>query len=279
MAFPGLLVLLTLQTGSRGQSSAPTTLAFDVVSVRQNTSAGDPDTNVPLTRGDFYPPNGGVLKVRAMPLINLLNFAYKLTEFQKQELLAHAPGWIATDRFNVEARSERQPSKDEMRQMVQRLLSDRFALSVHEETREVPVLVMMLVKPGVTGPQLTPHATGDPACTKPDSHCGAFGAVPASVKGRRRIVGQDVRLQMFADEMAGLGHLGRPVLDRTGLRGTFDFQLEFLPERAPGAAASDDAAGATFLEALREQLGVKLEPARAPQTFTLVDHVEHPSAN
>ena len=77
--------------------------------------------------------------------------------------------------------------------------------------------------------------------------------------------------------------MDRPVLDRTGLTGKFDFAIEFSPQpdvpSAPGANFQPDPIGPTFMEALKEQLGLKLEPLSGPFDVLVIDHVEEPSAN
>ena len=94
---------------------------------------------------------------------------------------------------------------------------------------------------------------------------------------------RNTTLDLLANSLPGLGNLERPVVDRTGLSGRFDFTLEWVPERrtpsSPNADAPADPPGPTFLEALREQLGLKLESTRAPLRIPVVDHVELPSAN
>ena len=86
---------------------------------------------------------------------------------------------------------------------------------------------------------------------------------------------------LIADILTGPGNLGRPVLDKTGLTGTFDFTIEWTPE-LNGLLPPDvepDPSGPTFLEALKEQLGLKLDSQKGPVDVIVVDHVEHPSEN
>ena len=94
---------------------------------------------------------------------------------------------------------------------------------------------------------------------------------------------RDTTMQRVADSLPFLGNLGRPVVDQTGLTGTFDFTLNFVRESnqplSPGAETQPAPQGPTFLEALQEQLGLKLKPIKAPLKILVVDHVEEPSPN
>jgi uncharacterized protein (TIGR03435 family) len=102
---------------------------------------------VPLGPGDVYPPNGGVFSGTNVPLISYIYFAYKVTGSQFQLLLPHLPKWVLTDRFDIEARANGNPTKDQMRMMMQSLLADRFKLSMHYETQELPAFALVLANP------------------------------------------------------------------------------------------------------------------------------------
>jgi uncharacterized protein (TIGR03435 family) len=251
---------------------------------------------------------------RNFPLVTYIVFAYKLRGNQIQSPLPQLPGWVTKDRFDIQARAEGNPTqagggptKDQMRLMVRSLLADRFKFAVHTETRDVPVLAVVLVKPGSTrgstrgnpGPQLQPHPADSPCQTSvappsaaapiPDavqqSVAGGFPALcngilgmPPSVPGRSRLGGRNVTIGFMADLLSQRVNLGRPMIDATGLTGTFDFLLEFTPE-SQGLNAPPDPDGPTFEQALRDQLGLKLESRRSSMEVMVVDHVEHLSEN
>jgi uncharacterized protein (TIGR03435 family) len=84
-------------------------------------------------------------------------------------------------------------------------------------------------------------------------------------------------MPMIVSTFTSLGTLGRPVVDQTGLEGKYDWYVEFMPEYPPGVQLPPDASGATFLEALKSQLGIKLVAQKGPFDYILVDHIEHPS--
>ena len=184
------------------------------------------------------------------------------------------------------------------RLMMQSLLADRFKLAVHFETREVPVLALVLVKPGRTGPRLRPHGDGlacdakwvaPPDRSSPFVAPGAFmpscGAVGAITGPNNTVLlgARDTSTQLLANFLPAVQDLGRAVVDRTGLSGKFDFSLNWTPEpNRPtplGADAPPDTGGTTLIEALKEQLGLKLEPAKAQIQILVIDHVERPSPN
>ena len=104
---------------------------------------------------------GGRLSV-SFTLWTYISFADKLTASmqQKRALLTRLPKWFDTDFFEIEARAEGNPTRDQMRLMMQSLLSERFKLTVHFESPVVPVLALTIVKPGKPGPKLRPHAEG-----------------------------------------------------------------------------------------------------------------------
>ncbi len=139
----------TAATGSR--------LAFDVASVKPNKSDDQPNSNFPLGPGDVYTPNGGFFSATNQPLIAYIAFAYRIMSNQAQYLRPQLPEWVTTDRFDIQARAEGNPGKDQMRLLMRSMLADRFRLAIHTETREVPVLAFVLLKPGLTGRRLWRH--------------------------------------------------------------------------------------------------------------------------
>ena len=276
--------------------------AFDVASVKPNKSGNSPTSNFPLGPGDIYAPNGGFFSATNQPLITYLYFAYRIMSNQGRYLFPQLPEWVTTEKFDIQARAEGNPGKAEMRLMMRSLLADRFKLAVHYETRQVPLFAIVLVKPGKTGPQLQlhPHDTSCPTTPSPQPIkapqqlqtvaggfpvlCNGLFPLPASERGRMRVGGRNVTIGFIADTMSGMADLGRAMFDKTGINDTVDFVLEWAPERRnspqPGAASPPDApSGPTFQQALREQLGLKLESEKGPLEIIVVDHVEHPAEN
>ena len=279
--------------------------SFDVASVKPSKSGNQPYSNFPLGPGDVYVPNGGLFSASNFPLVTYILFAYKVIGNQAQYLLPQLPAWATSERFDIQARAEGNPGKDEMRLMMRALLADRFKLAVHYETRDVPVFAFVLAKPGKAGPQLQPHPADAPCPTTtpppsalasaqtPSPSQTVAGGFPAlcngilgmrpTVPGRMRLGGRNVTISFLADSLSAGSQLGRPMIDQTGLTGTFDFTLEYTPELRgplpPGADFQPDSSGPSFEEALQEQLGIKLKSEKGPVKVLVLDHVEHPSEN
>ena len=109
--------------------------------------------------------------------------------------------------------------------------------------------------------------------------------MPPTAPGLLAMGGRNVSIGLIAQVLTGFGNLGRPVRDQTGLAGNYDFLLEFAPDRRPGpddganAAAPPDTAGPGIQQALKQQLGLKLESQKRPVDAWIADHVEHPTEN
>ena len=279
---------------SNWQVAARKKLVFEVATIKPNVSDDPPKVNFILGPGDTYAETGGRFRTSNISLLDYVRFAYKLTDGQIEILQANAPKWITTTRFDIEAKSENpNPTKDQMRLMMQSLLAERFKLVVHAETRELPVLALVLAKPGKLGPQLRPHPAEDGACSnvvasadhpsEPESPspvptvCGGLMSVGVpSAPSHVRIGGRKVPLTLLAAHLSEMGQFDCPILDRTGLSGTFDFVLEWGPDPASVSATPEDHADRqTYLqEALQDQLGLKLERQKAPMDVLLIDHVD-----
>ena len=280
----------------------PAELSFDVASVKPSRSDLPPYSNFPLNSGDMYAANGGLFSASNFPLVTYIFFAYKLQGNQGQALIKQMPGWAMNERFNIEARAAGSPTKDQMRMMMRSLLADRFKLAVHSETREIPVLAFVLAKPGQTGPQLQPHSAGAPCSANPEPPAAGSpipktfsevvaGGLPelcnnilglSSNASRSRFAGRNVTLAYMTDLFSQRLERDRPMIDATGLSGTFDFLLEFMPEAqspAPDVNIPGGPDGLTFEQALRDQLGLKMESRRNAMSFIVLDHVERPSQN
>lgn len=286
-------VLLRAQsTASDWEKAAGSKLSFDVASVKRNTS-NRYRTRFPLDAGASYSPDGSLFSVEGCWLRLYIGFAYKLSPTQQQALETTLPQWANVDRFDIQARIPEgmSPTKDQLRLMVRTLLNERFKLVAHMESKQVPVYALVLVKRGVTGPQLKPHS--GPPCSAFQSlaerdakglpvPCGAFFVGEGNVDSLEG-GGRDISIQYFGDYISGLPvtitNVDRPVMDRTGLTGKFDIALEWAEPALPNATLSSDTSGVTFLEALQDQLGLKLKPTVGSVNSLIIDHIEEPSPN
>jgi bla regulator protein blaR1 len=287
-----------------GGTSAGGKMAFEIASVKPSQSEGRSTTNIPLL-GEAYAPTGGLLSITHQSLVNYLRFAFKDMKlaYQATADLAGAPAWVRSQPYDIEARAQSNPTKDQMRLMVQSLLADRFKLAIHYEKRQLPVYALVLAKEGKTGTQLKPDdgtcstTTSDiqtintspkfpqPAASPTSSlqiPCGVLMPVPANAPGRFRVAGRKVRLEFLAQmASAPVTGLDRVILDRTGLSGTYDISLEFSPVAVgpPPPGFTPDETGLTFSQALQDQLGLKLEPQLGPVDVVVIDYVQQPSEN
>jgi bla regulator protein BlaR1 len=295
------------QHGTDWQTAAGGKMAFEVASVKESQMFKPP--TFPMGFDNAYVP-GGTFSA-SLPLYVYVGFAYKLPAHQLDKLVsqAHLPAWVRDGPpfFAIEARAAGRPTKDQMRLMMQALLADRFKLAAHFESTEGPVFALTLVKPGRTGPKLRPHSQGPP-CPESSSFsipsprqirdgevfpttCGS--AVNGMGPGGARLVGfRDSTMTQLADSIYAngsmAGELDKPVVDQTGLAGTFDFTIEWMPgesdrlvrSRPPGSDAPKEIQpGTSFVAAVREQLGLKLVPSRGPIQSLVIDHIEKLSAN
>jgi uncharacterized protein (TIGR03435 family) len=284
------IAAFSLPLAARAQSPGSVlTPSFDVASVRQNKTSGPQRSSVPLDAGNVYSTldpgdtrtaAGGYFVAANQPLWRYIAFAYKLSGTQElalrfsmfEGLKSKAPSWVtggldtSADRFNIEARAPENTTIDEMRRMMQALLAERFQLVVHRESRDAPAFALVLVHPGATGPNLKPPL------------CGVIAHVSSSENPRSSFGGRAVPLSLLATSlptMTGMATLSRPVVDRTGLTGLYDFTLQWNASTDP--ETGDNAA--FFRSALKDQLGLELKPAHAPFEILVIDRVERPSQN
>jgi uncharacterized protein (TIGR03435 family) len=290
--------------------------SFDVASVRENNSGGAHSSNVNLdgsgnaywvmAKSDIPAANSDLFSATNQPLIRYIIFAYRLNGTQELALRfdyykglgLQVPGWVKNTSYDIEARSPGPATKDQMRLMMQSLLVDRFKLAVHWETRQAPVLALVPEKPGKLGPQIEPHPAGDdcakaelpdkaantassaPALSSLPIPCGWIAHLPPGAPGAHRFGGRNVTLAMLGTSLpaqTGLVVVPRPVIDRSGLAGGFDFWMEWTPEDT--SEVNNSETGGTFLDALKNQLGLKLVPQDGPVEVLVIDHAEQPTPN
>jgi bla regulator protein blaR1 len=301
LAMPGLRAQADAQTLSETFEANAGKMAFDVASVKLNKSHDRPTANIGMTLDDTYVPTGGLLSVTGATLMAYLRFAYKTNMIP-----AGLPDWGRTERFDIQARAQGNPTKDQFRLMLQSLLANRFKLAVHYETKPTPIYALVLAKPGKKGPQLRrddepctttaqdiqalnaapplpqPASSPEAAAQEPPIACGTLMPVPASAAGRMQIAGSKVPIALLARSATNpASGVDRLVIDRTGLNGTFDIRFEWAP-RLNGPAPRNfepDPTGPTFFQALEDQLGLKLVPQTEPVDVLIIDHVERPSEN
>jgi bla regulator protein BlaR1 len=256
---------------ARAQSSPADALGppFTSVSVKVNTS--DDSKSYPWTIG----PDGR-FAVKNIRLWNLIAAAYQLQGGRLWE----GPGWLGSDRFDIEAKADGNPSSERILSMVRRLLADRFHLLAHTETRELPIYALVVATSDSSlGAQLRPSQCTGKASAPPPGPYDASAPPPVMCGGVQsrpgRLSARWVTMEELADNGLSL-IMGRVVRDRTGLTGHFDLDASWTPDTRPPGPQAFGVGPSTFV-ALEEQLGLRLAPETAPVDGLVIDRVEKPA--
>jgi uncharacterized protein (TIGR03435 family) len=247
----GASAIVLIASGVFGQSAQPPR-AFEVAAVKLHE--GSPNGI------DQFSSSGARANYRAYPMADLVREAYDLKDYQVSFVVPQ-PGDIYYDIF-AEAGGDVVPTRSEFRQMLQALLADRFKLKVHTAKKQMPVYALVV---GKNGPKFKKSA--------PD-------AVSSNLHGmnRRNYVVTQTKATMedLAQDMSYFG-VDRPVVDKTGLTGTYDYRLEATPESR--IDNNPELSDIRVFTAVQEQLGLKLVSQKAPVEVLVVDHMEKPSEN
>jgi uncharacterized protein (TIGR03435 family) len=255
---------------------------FDVASIKRTPPIPPNPFGFPVAPSIRLEPGGRFTASRAT-LRDLLRFAYELETF----LIQGGPEWMASDRFEVVARAASPDAEaPAIRAMVRTLLAERFTLRTHIESRELPVFNLVMARnDGRPGPALKPSTI---ECASVRARRGPAPAAPRDASQRSCEIAFDMNggIMTVGLEGASIAELlrglvtetRRPVVDRTGLAGTFDGQLTFKPEPLPGfPPLPGSVEGISVFTALQEQFGLKLEAGRSPVDVLIVDGAAPPS--
>lgn len=262
---------------------------WEVVSIRP-CSGGEPDQR---TGGNSSP---GRLRLSCMDVGSLIQDAYvtnaggRFSDPSTALPVEGIPGSIKSERYSIDAEADGNPSMTIMLgPMLQSLLEDRFKVKIHHETKETPIYALTAAK---TGSKLKPWPEG--SCVP--QHVGT-DARPSQGQRRCQLHRQrsggsgtvDAEGLDINDLIQFVLALDRPVVDKTGLTGLYNFHMEFAldqtttpalaPPGTPPTAISDPAGAPSVFTAVQEQLGLKLEPTKEPRDLIVIDHVERPSEN
>ena len=219
---------------------------FEIASIKPTTSERQNRLNMDFCR------EGGSFRVAGTPVSWSLRYAYHLADYQ----LVGGPPWLEAfdSSYDIEARPPAPANNSQCRLMLQQLFADRFHLTLHRATKELPVYLLVI---GKNGPKI--HHGGGVKLN---------GSIQVDDKGHDD-------WEDGWDLPALAGHLsdfaGRPVLDRTGLDGKFAIDLSF--------SRSDNDDRPSIADAVQQQLGLRLESAREPIEVLIIDHIEKPAAN
>jgi uncharacterized protein (TIGR03435 family) len=256
----------TTESAQRLNTTIPD-VGFRNVSVTANTSDDTRAYPSTTTGGRFVAMNARVGQ--------LIANAYGLSGVRRQG----GPVWLNTDRFDITADVDGEPSQAQTMAMVRKLLADTFGLRVHVETQTQPVFTLVVANAsGALGPRLRPSVCREKGVSPPgpfDSTnppplpCGAFRTRPGTLTGL---------WQTMPEMAAGLSLiLGRQVTDGTGLSGKFDMDAEWTPDSRPPGPQAFGVGPATFA-AIEEQLGLKLEERNGPVQVLVIDQAEKPAS-
>jgi uncharacterized protein (TIGR03435 family) len=236
--------------------------SFDVATIKPNNSGATTIQGLTM--------NGRNFATRNSSLADLIGFAY---EVQAKQIVG-GPDWLEKDRYDIAAVPDQEgaPNVQQLRLMVQKLLALRFSLKFHHDQRELSAYVLTV---GKNGQKLTP--------TQLKGSLPGMGMRPGPtgltmVMANARLVDFTSFLQMIV--------LDRPVVDRTGITGRFDYNVTFTPDdsqfnghppKLPQTESSDSAPN--LFTAIQEQLGLKLDAQKTSVDVIAIDHVDKPSAN
>ncbi len=262
-----VLFLWAAGSATYGQESR-----FDAVSIKVNRSGE--------TQIRYEAPTGRLTAIN-VPLRFFIRRAFELPDAR----IVGGPAWLETERFDIVATLPADADSDMMRRMMQTLLADRFKLVARREVREMPVYSLVRLRQEALGPSLRVSTSvcepGVPRIAKGRVECGLMlGQGPASASLRGGATAFDSVVRILGE------FLERPLIDRTGLTGSYDLQLQFTASRGlipgvgtPGglaAAASPDEVPLVFT-AVQEQLGLRLVPERAAADVLVIEAVSRPA--
>jgi uncharacterized protein (TIGR03435 family) len=278
---------LAIPTFSQSLVAKP---SFEVATIKLNTAlqGGSRQGDQP----------GGRFSATRVTLRSLIGFA----KYPGGGSVLGGPTWMDSDLWDVEAKAAEgsiQPRSrlldlnapaGAIQLMVQSLLEDRFQLKIHSETRELPVYELTVAKGGPKAKLAEDQSP--PMMPEPGAPPLPAGTVPRGLMrmGRGDFEDSAISIDSLASALAAL-YLGRPVIDKTGLKGFYDIKLQWTPDPAsndgpfqPGApiAGPDTAAdpsGLSIFTAIQEQLGLKLESTKGPVKVLVIDSVQKPSQN
>jgi len=246
-----LAVLLNTQAGLAQK--------FEVASIRPNQS-GSGSVTVGTSPGGRYSATNVSLK-------SVMQTAFGVRDFQ----IAGGPGWLGTDRYDISAKAATplELNNEQLRPYLQALLAERFNLKFHGTTKELPVYELTVAK---NGPRLTEH-NGEGNTSSKITH----------ESGKARVKAVRMSMVALADNLSG--QLGRTVIDKSGLKGEYDFGLEWTMELNSEESFLTvveqhlGLEGPSIFTALQDQLGLKLNSGKGPVEIISIDRLERPTAN
>ena len=258
--FAGIIFLAFFSTVALGQSAETPSATFEIADVHVS-----PHRTYPFMSGGTL--NGDRFIIRDATMVDLIVAAYGVED----DNVLGGPSWLEMDRFDVIAKAPRNTSPDTLKLMLQALLADRFKLVVHTDSKPVSAFVLTV---GKDKPKLKDSEGGDKSGCDPQQQNPTPGTIQYIM-----VSCHNVTMETFAGilhDFAG-GYLTKPVVDSTGLKGSYDFDFKWTG-RGQLAQAGDD--GISIFDAMDKQLGLKLDLGKTPMPVLLVDRVnQRPTEN
>ncbi len=218
---------------------------FEIASVKANHS----------TEGGGMRQSTGLLTVVNAPLLKIVSAAFGSNE-DRDAYQIDGPDWMRSERYDIVAKFPGDTRADQMRLMLQSLLKERFKMSFHRETRNMPVYALVVAKGGLK------------------ANAAASGASPGFRRGVGHLASQLATMSALADKLSQQSD--RPVVDATGIQGAYAFTLDWAKDQP----VIDAGGGVSLYTALQEQLGLRLEARKEPMEVVVIDRIERaPTSN
>jgi uncharacterized protein (TIGR03435 family) len=254
--------------------------AFDVVSIKPNVAAG----GLP----GFRSTPGGRVEMTGVTIGTLVTVAFERFPFDDVEVI-NAPDWVGRDRYDIVAQAATPAAGADIPALLRALLTERFSIATHWETRERDVYALVVAHPDrPLGPGLKhteAGCEGTAAVTGGGPSSRRAGRGPSCTMGGEpgNLLGNAVTVEMFGRSI-GQRELHRRVIDRTGITGSFDIDLHYRPDLGGGRPggpppAPPDPDAPSIFTAIEEQLGLRLVADRAPVDVLVIDRIERPAPN
>jgi len=261
-----LRTLILFSVGCAVYAQSDQRLEFEVVSVK--LSNPDPRGYTVGCKGGPGSDDPTTFRCTNMSFTNLLARAFGVRYDQIQ-----GPDWLRSQMFEISARVPPNTHEDQFRAMLQNMLTDRFKLQAHRETKDATIFALLVAK---GGPKFKEHVdSNNPPNDAPqqltldqEGYPEVGYAGMACTGGRCAWGGHNAPLSDLLRQVTA--QVGRTVLDETGLRGKYDFKLHWMS----AAMAQHEDNGITIMQALQDQLGLKLESRKGREDFLVVDHIE-----
>ena len=282
------------QSAQPKQDSAVATaapLAFETVSVKPAPPGSFPFVSS-FIRNKTAPVYG--LQTMTVPVQMTIAYAYHMQMSEAKATFDKQPSWVKHRIYTQTFRVESEATHDQVREMLRTMLADRFGLQIHEFTKEGAVNRLVMNKPGVLGPKIKPHPEGATCSTQEDAAVGKAPDAPTPpvancgfsyyyLPGNVLHVGiTDTTIADAGRALTSIGVGGietRPLLDGTGLPGKYDLTLEFRPNSGNPLVnpVADDDGVPTLIQAVAQQLGMRVESGTGPVRMVIIDHLSEPT--